>query len=124
MKEITMEFFESIVPDKIFWRGEILYDDGAVQKVDISGNIITASVLGTRLYKVEAKIINDDFKFSCTCPYDGFCKHSIALGLWMVKNKSKLSKIYEAKDLYPHKPDISDLLKQATRDQKDARYRL
>ncbi len=93
MKEITREILESVVPERIFWRGEDLYDEGAVQDVDVSEKQISAKVLGTRLYSVEAKIREDTFMFSCSCPYEGFCKHSIALGLWMVEHKRILSKM-------------------------------
>jgi len=119
MKEITHEILESIVPDRIFWRGEDLYNEGAVQNVDISEKKISAKVLGTRLYNVIAVIKENEFLFSCTCPYDGFCKHRIALGLWMVENKSALSKIIKLKESTPPSPDVNALLKTATIDQKD-----
>ncbi len=119
MKEITIEYLESFVPDRIFWRGEDLYNDGAVQNVDISENQIVAKVLGTRLYNVKAEINEDENFFTCTCPYEGFCKHRIALGLWMVDNKSKLSKMKDIQEVIPPPPDIISLLKEATQDQKD-----
>lgn len=119
MKEITHEMLESFVPDRIFWRGEDLYNEGAVRNVNISEKKISAKVLGTHLYNVIAKLKEDEFLFSCTCPYDGFCKHRIALGLWMIENKNALSKIKNVQESIPPSPDIDALLKTATIDQKD-----
>jgi hypothetical protein len=121
MKEITKEILESIVPERIFWRGEDLYTEGAVQNVDVSGNQIAAKVLGTRLYTVKSEKIEDDFLFSCTCPYEGFCKHKhrIALGLWITENKSALSKMKAKQDSISQTPDITALLKTATINQKN-----
>lgn len=119
MKEITKEILESVVPDRIFWRGEDLYNEGAVQNVDVSENQIAAKVLGTRLYTVKSEKIEDDFLFSCTCPYEGFCKHRIALGLWITENKSALSKMKAKQDSISQTPDITALLKTATINQKN-----
>jgi hypothetical protein len=119
MKEVTIEILESIVPERIFWRGEELYNEGMVKKVDITAGRLTAEVMGSHLYKVKAEFIEDNFKFSCTCPYEGFCKHSIALGLWMVENKSKLLKIKEKREELPSRPDAAVLLKKANGEQKD-----
>jgi hypothetical protein len=119
MKEITQEYLESIVPERIFWRGEDLYDEGAVQNVDVSEKQISAKVLGTRLYSVEAEIREDNFMFSCSCPYEGFCKHSIALGLWMVEHKRILSKMKALQESDQRAPEITSLLEKATPGQKD-----
>jgi hypothetical protein len=119
MKKITMEILESLVPDRIFWRGEDLYNEGAVNKIDISDGLITAEVMGTYPYKVQAEYLDDNFLFSCTCPYEGFCKHCIALGLWMVDNKSKLSKLKETQQEQDTAVDAAALLKKATTEQKD-----
>lgn len=119
MKEITIEILENIVPDRIYWRGEDLYNEGAVKKVEITGEGITAEVIGTRPYKVRADIIDDNFLFFCTCPYGGFCKHSIALGIWMVNNKSAISQLTETKKKRSASPDAANLIKRATAEQKD-----
>ncbi len=119
MKDITKEILESVVPERIFWRGEDLYNEGAVQNVVISTKQIAAKVLGTRFYSVEAEIKEDNFIFSCTCPYEGFCKHRIALGLWIAENQSALSKMKAKQDSISQTPDITALLKTATMHQKN-----
>ena len=119
MKEVTKEFLKGVVPERIFWRGEDLFNEGAVQSVDISGNKITAKVLGTQIYTVKVEVKENDYYMSCTCPYEGFCKHRIALGLWMVDNKDKLSKIETVNEAPEPAVDIDALLKKATQNQKE-----
>jgi uncharacterized Zn finger protein len=52
-------------------------------------------VLGTRPYRVELWIEEDDLEYSCTCPMgaDGeFCKHCVAVGLkWLEAGEPKFS---------------------------------
>ncbi len=120
LKEITAESLEYMVPDRIFWRGEDLYSEGAVLNVSISENLITAEVEGNRLYAVQAAIMANDLIFSCSCPYEGLCKHSVALGLWIADNKSNLSDLIKRQEKKSAKPDVTDLVGKATRAQKDA----
>ena len=119
MKELNIEVLENIVPERIFWRGEDLYNEGAVKKVEITGDGITAEVMGTRPYKVRAEFTDDDFHFLCNCPYEGFCKHSIALGFWMVNNISAVSQLSETGKKHTASPDAASLIKRATAEQKD-----
>lgn len=119
LKEITIENLENMVPDRIFWRGEDLYSEGTVRNVNISDNLITAEVRGRRLYRVEAEVSEDDLMFSCTCPYEGFCKHRVALGLWIIDNKTKLSEVIKIQEKHADRPDVTAFVEKATREQKD-----
>ena len=67
----------------ILERGEAYYLDGAVESLEIEGNVVTAEVFGSELYDVELEIENGALAdASCTCPYaeDGnYCKHMAAV---------------------------------------------
>ena len=119
MKDITRQNLENIVPERIFWRGEDLYNEGAVQKVVVSERKIAAKIEGSRLYSVEAELTGDGFLFSCTCPYDDFCKHRIALGLWMIDHKKKLAKMKPEPESVAPEVNIKKLLKKASAEQKE-----
>ncbi len=119
MSELSKEYLKSIVPERIFWRGEDLYNEGAVRKVKVTEKQVTASVLGSRRYTVTAEKTKDGFLFSCNCPYEYFCKHQIALGLWMIENKNKTAKIKAPQLAEILKPEISELLEKATAPQKE-----
>ncbi|MCF7912547.1 MAG: hypothetical protein K9M99_08470 [Candidatus Cloacimonetes bacterium] len=71
-------------------KGDELYEFGAVTKPEITENGVEAIVHGSRRYKcsIEWDAAGKDWDFDCTCPYDhgGICKHSIALGLWLIDN--------------------------------------
>ncbi|UOF92604.1 SWIM zinc finger family protein [Fodinisporobacter ferrooxydans] len=68
------EYFEPV----ILLRGLEYYRDGHVRNVRVTSNfLIHAKVFGTEHYDVT--LDTDFFAMStCTCPYDGFCKHMAA----------------------------------------------
>ena len=76
---------ESLVPRKIFERGEAYYyEDNAVGRIKRTGDTFKAKVEGTETYRVELTIrAGKPPKIYCDCPYDygDVCKHGIALGL-------------------------------------------
>lgn len=62
-------------------RGKSLHRHGAVgpSAWDVSGQVLTATVQGTQLYRTRL-IFHDDFiETECTCPYATYCKHAAAL---------------------------------------------
>jgi uncharacterized Zn finger protein len=64
-------------------RGEEYFRGGCVEGLVIEGDALTASVLGTRRYRVELRL-ERDLEHACTCPIGGdgaFCKHCVAVGL-------------------------------------------
>jgi uncharacterized Zn finger protein len=70
--------------ERSFERGEDYFLDGQVKALAEHEGTITAKVLGTRPYRVELWIEEDDLEYSCTCPMgaDGeFCKHCVVVGL-------------------------------------------
>jgi len=81
--------------ERSFERGEDYFLDGQVKALAEHEGTITAKVLGTRPYRVELWIEEDDLEYSCTCPMgaDGeFCKHCVAVGLkWLEAGEPKFS---------------------------------
>jgi uncharacterized Zn finger protein len=79
-----------------FDRGEGYFLNGQVKALAENEGTITAKVQGTRPYRVELWIEEDDLEYSCTCPIgaDGeFCKHCVAVGLsWTENIEQKNSK--------------------------------
>ena len=72
-----------------FERGEDYFLNGQVKALTEDEGTITAKVQGTRPYRVELWIEEDDLEYSCTCPVgaDGeFCKHCVAVGLAWLEN--------------------------------------
>jgi uncharacterized Zn finger protein len=76
-----------------FERGEDYFLNGQVKALAEHGGTITAKVQGTRPYRVELWIEEENLEYSCTCPMgaDGeFCKHCVAVGLaWLEVGQSK-----------------------------------
>jgi hypothetical protein len=116
---MSEEILEDLVPERVFWRGEDLYREDAVQSIEITAGQISARVSGKRLYTVKAEFSEDEYLFSCSCPYEGFCKHSIALGLWMVEHKNEWSPWKARQEHLQPGADITTLIEKATPVQKD-----
>lgn len=80
-----------------FERGEEYFAAGAVRRLRVTEDKISADVEGTETYKVTLREKNDALASRCSCPRaaDGyFCKHCVAVGLaWLSEhageNRSK-----------------------------------
>ena len=67
-----------------FGRGEEYFIKGRVKTIGEQDGTITATVQGTRSYRVKLWIDDGELEFSCTCPIGAegeFCKHCVAVGL-------------------------------------------
>jgi uncharacterized Zn finger protein len=93
-------FLERRAPSRMagarsFERGEDYFDGKRVKAVNEHDGTITATVQGSRSYRVKLWIENEDLDYSCTCPVgaDGeFCKHCVAVGLaWLEGGHRKRS---------------------------------
>lgn len=91
-KLITRASLENIAGGTAFQRGEEYFSVGAVERLRVSGDKITARVEGTETYQVELRDDEGDLAYDCTCPRaaDGyFCKHCVAVGLaWLAENST------------------------------------
>ncbi|MEO6046522.1 MAG: hypothetical protein ABIQ57_03515 [Candidatus Kapaibacterium sp.] len=84
---ITPAFVKSIAGATYYRRGEEYFNRNTVQSIAEYQGTITATVLGTRQYKVRLRAAGKSLDYSCTCPLgrdDAFCKHCVATALtWL-----------------------------------------
>ena len=89
---ITRAVLEELAGTTAFQRGEEYFSAGAVERLRVSGDKITARVEGTETYQVELRDDDGELAYDCTCPRaaDGyFCKHCVATGLaWLAENSA------------------------------------
>ncbi len=118
--KITLELLEDLALSKTFIRGEDYYKIGAVRKVkyNTSGDTISAEVRGRHTYTVTVYNVTTNPQFMCTCPYGGFCKHSVAVGLRIINKPGSVEvKAVEVEE--DHEFDLEGVFKKATPDQKE-----
>jgi uncharacterized Zn finger protein len=88
---ITEGLILSKVTEKSFERGQDYYESGMVESVVRRGSRLFAEVLGSEEdpYHVGVAFQEDDFRASCTCPYDweGYCKHVVAVLLTWIHDR-------------------------------------
>jgi uncharacterized Zn finger protein len=121
---------------EIIEKGRAYYQEQRVK--DLIGNkeVITATVIGNRNYRVTLNLKQLDFR--CTCPYSGNCKHEVAVLFTLrnakeitttgaiqkdLKNKSKKELILLISEMMIAEPRLKNLIsnkskyiKQAIRD--------
>jgi uncharacterized Zn finger protein len=100
MKNSKSEFFKKLtwsdIPDlggrHITSRGQSYQRGRAVQDLALTpdGGLI-AWVQGTECYATKVDITDEELTSDCTCPYDGTCKHAVAVVLdYLEKLKQNL----------------------------------
>ena len=77
------ELFDPVIRQ----RGYEYFEDGAVVNPIAFENKIMATVVGTADYITSIEVKNNELHFSCTCPYEGRCKHEAALLYAWVKRR-------------------------------------
>jgi uncharacterized Zn finger protein len=93
-------------------RGESYYEAGRVLELTRRGEMLRAAVEGSQDEPYTVLIKFDDagvVRTECSCPYDygGICKHRVAVLLTCLRDPDKIE----------HRPPVSDLLSDASRDQ-------
>ncbi len=93
-------FFHSLLADDIrdccgssvYSRGEDHFESDCVaQAIYNEGKtILKAVVNGSEDYTVTIKLGGGKVSGSCTCPYDGVCKHQVATMLYVIDNESEI----------------------------------
>jgi len=93
-----------------------LYEDGKVTQVEEGIHSYSGVVIGTHPYKVSVDARRYDYA-DCTCylgQHDEFCKHMVALAIYVVKNGQPLTD--EDRKIY-HSPTCSEQLGELTQDE-------
>ncbi len=76
----------------VFSRGESYFNSGAVSRLRMTGNVLSARVSGSYSYMVKLWEEDDGIEYECSCPHGeegNFCKHCVAVGLaWLAETGS------------------------------------
>ncbi|MEW5766062.1 MAG: hypothetical protein AB1797_00340 [bacterium] len=77
---LTLEEISELSTESSFERGQEYFQEGRVTDLKQFGDMITATVAGTKDYEVTIHIDKEDIEASCTCLYDWgcYCKHIAA----------------------------------------------
>ncbi|WP_285708477.1 DUF6880 family protein [Microtetraspora sp. NBRC 16547] len=86
---MTEDLIRRWADGRSFERGQAYFAQGRVRRLAADGVAVTATVDGTRTYRVRLRVTAAGLDGECSCPYgaDGmFCKHCVATGLaWLGK---------------------------------------
>lgn len=89
---INRNALEALAGGTAFRRGEEYFSVGAVGRLRVQVNKVSAKVEGTETYQVELWNEDGELAADCTCPRSGdgyFCKHCVAIGLaWLNEHGS------------------------------------
>jgi hypothetical protein len=90
--KLTKNWLRTNATPTVYQRGASYQD--AVRKLKKEGDVYTAKVDGTEVYKVEIVDSARGIQTDCTCPYDyeGVCKHIVAVGLNIIEGNYKEAK--------------------------------
>lgn len=84
---VSRSTVRKLADERSFERGERYFATGQVRRVTVAGATVTATVDGTRTYRVRLDVTPNGLRGRCSCPYgaDGvFCKHCVATSLaWL-----------------------------------------
>jgi len=83
---ITEEDVRDFSDFKVFNRGQEYYEEGMVEELmyNKANNTVIATVKGTREYQIEFRLEEGGIYSTCNCPYDGVCKHTVAVLLNLI----------------------------------------
>jgi len=88
LKNIDEKDMEELFDPVIRQRGYEYFERGNVINLVSFENKIMATVAGTANYITSIEIKDNELHISCTCPYEGNCKHAAALMYaWMKRRK-------------------------------------
>lgn len=87
IEQIDFEEIEDFCETRVFSRGENYFNDGAVLVAEYSSDFqtLTAEVEGTEDYHCTIRLVDSEIISDCSCPYDGFCKHLVAVFLFAIQ---------------------------------------
>ena len=83
---ITDEDVRDCCDYKVYRRGQEYYEEGMVEELMLNqaNNTVIATVKGTREYQIEFSLEAGAVYGACTCPFDGVCKHTVAVLLNLI----------------------------------------
>ena len=94
--DVTLINLEAEVTPQIYERGVDYFRQGHLVKACKIDNVLAGILVGTGGdYKVRLWINGLELQGECTCPFQGFCKHMVALAIAFLEEKARF------KDLQP-----------------------
>lgn len=76
----------------VFARGEAYFNSGAVSRLRMTDNVLSARVSGSYSYTVKLWEEGDGIEYECSCPHGeegNFCKHCVTVGLaWLAESQA------------------------------------
>lgn len=91
---LDCELLRRIAGTRSFERGKDYFAHGAVRGLVEHEGTVTATVDGSRRYRVKLWADEGTVDYSCTCPVGGdggFCKHCVAVGLAFLQSAAALA---------------------------------
>ncbi len=115
--EISQEEISQLAFDKVFQRGEKLYQAGAISQTVWRGAEISACCEGSYPWPYRVKATFADAKIAaaaCSCKYDwgGYCKHIVAMLLVYLRAPERFDKSPTLREalLAREKSDLIDII--------------
>jgi hypothetical protein len=84
---LSLQRLHELAGPKVYARGEAYLASGKVRLHEHTLDEAIGEVTGSQPYRVELKLTSKGLIADCTCPAMadfGFCKHAVALGLYLV----------------------------------------
>jgi uncharacterized Zn finger protein len=85
--EVSKSSVRRLADPRSFERGEKYFAAGQVRRLTVDGTTVSATVDGTRAYRVRLDVTRTGLQGRCSCPYGAevaFCKHCVAAALaWL-----------------------------------------
>lgn len=113
-----MNIIEYIKKDKIkrfnstiYYRGLEYYEQELIEDVVYSNNSVSATITGNAKYKTSIIFDKTNLNFSCTCPFEGNCKHEAALYIYVLKTEFDDFKEENDKDIITVCNKVSDIIR-------------
>ena len=111
---LSPQCLRELAGPKVYVRGEEYVAKNRVELHEHVRDEAIAEVMGSQPYRVELRLTSNGLTADCTCPAIsdyGFCKHAVALGLYLIKappptdkkrNKSRAAKPDGFTEKYPN----------------------
>lgn len=114
-----MNIIEYIKKDKIkrfnstiYYRGLEYYEQELIEEVEYDDKEISATIIGNQRYKTRISFEGTTLDFSCTCPFDGRCKHEAALYIYVLKNDFEESKDKIDNEILTAYNKVNDIIRE------------
>ena len=111
---LTKTWLKKAASARIYARGREYFLDGRVLDVEIDDNIIYGHVQGTEEQPYVTQLIwkNGSLRSRCTCPFEGFCKHAVALGLAALERMGRRASVRNEGAVSNRPPAVAAASKQ------------